>query len=424
MDTGGGITMSSKELSRLEIMEKLSAGALNQQQAADTLRISVRQVKRIWKAFKMDGARGLISKKRGREGNHRLSEEVKIKALRLISEKYIDFGPTLAHEKLTQCDELQLSIGTVRGLMITHGIWKPKKAKRVRVFQMRARRPREGEMIQVDGSPHSWFEDRGPKCTLLVYADDATSKIMQLKFVESESLQSYFSTTQEYIEEHGRPLALYTDKHGVFRVNRTGALSGRGVTQFGRAMEELDIRLIFANTPQAKGRVERCNRTLQDRLVKELRLQNISTKEEGNAFLPAFVEGYNRRFAVVAKNPANAHRELRKTDQLDRIFSIKEKRKLSKELMLQYKNIIYQIATKRSAYTLRGSTVVVRESMEGEVTLFHNNTELNYTLYHSQQAQCESIEAKRLEGEWERLMKKSPRQAPKTNHPWKSRAIY
>ena len=263
--------MSIKELSRLEVMEKLRSRSLNQSQAADILGISIRQVKRLIRAFKAEGAKGLISRKRGSKSNHQLPEEVKKRALELISEKYADFGPTLAHEKLKEVYGIKISVGSVRNLMISHDIWEAKKIKRNRIFQMRTRRPREGEMVQVDGSEHAWFEERGPKCTLLVFIDDATGALKELRFAKSESIFSYFDATRNYIENHGRPLAFYSDKHGVFRVNKNGALSGTGITQFGRAMKELDIRMIFANSPQAKGRVERSNRVLQDRLVKELR---------------------------------------------------------------------------------------------------------------------------------------------------------
>jgi len=341
----GVLTMSNKELSRLEVMGRLRNRSLRQREAASILGISVRQIKRLWKLYRIEGAKGLISKKRGARSNHQLPEALKQAALHLILVKYADFGPTLAHEKLTEVEGVKLSIGSVRNLMIANEIWISKRIKRKRIFQMRKRRLREGELVQVDGSEHAWFEERGPRCTLLVYIDDATSNLKELKFVGSESRFSYFSATENYLKRHGRPLAFYSDKHGVFRVNKQGALSGTGRTQFGRAMKQLDIKLIYANTPQAKGRVERSNRVLQDRLVKELRLLNISTIEEANAFSPTFIEEYNRRFAVIPQNSTNAHRPLLKTHDLEQIFTIKEERHLSKNLTIQYKNVIYQISS-------------------------------------------------------------------------------
>jgi transposase len=418
------ITMSTKELSRLEVIERLKARSLSQSQAANILGVSIRQVKRLVRSYKAKGAEGLISRKRGAKGNHQLPEEVKEKAVELILRKYSDFGPTLAHEKLVEVEGLRLSVGSVRNLMIRESIWEAKKIKRKRIHQLRQRRPSKGELVQIDGSEHGWFEERGPKCTLLVYIDDATSALMELRFAKSESVFSYFEATRSYIEKHGRPLAFYSDKHAVLRVNRKEALSGTGVTQFGRAVKELDIRLIYANSPQAKGRVERSNRTLQDRLVKELRLRNICTIEEANAFLPTFVEEYNRRFAVKAQNPTNAHRSLLKTQDLDAIFTIKEHRHLSKNLTLQYKNVIYQIITDRQTYALRGVKVSVSQNQEGEVRIFYKNIELDYCIYEKQEKQGEVIEAKRLEGEWERLMEgpKKQKYVPSRNHPWKRSA--
>lgn len=419
-----GITMSEQEISRLEIMARLSNKSLSQSEAAAILGLSTRQIKRLWALYLLYGAKGLVSKKRGARSNHQLSEALKQKALSLVLGKYADFGPTLAHEKLIEVEGLKLSIGSVRNLMINHEIWIPKKSKRKRVFQMRKRRLREGELTQVDGSEHAWFEERGPKCTLLVYIDDATSNLKELKFVGSESIFSYFSATENYLKSHGRPLAFYSDKHSVFRVNKQDALSGTGLTQFGRAMKQLNIQLIYANTPQAKGRVERSNKTLQDRLVKELRLLNISTIEEANAYLPTFIEDYNRRFAVIPKDPSNAHRPLLKTHDLEQIFTIKQERHLSKNLTLQYKNVIYQIISDRQSYALRKAKVVVTENEREEIRIFYKNCELEYSIHHLQHKQGDIVDAKQINPEWERFLNKAERKkyAPPRSHPWKKYA--
>jgi len=252
------ISMSNKELSRLETMQRLHCKSLTQAEASEILGISIRQIKRLWKAYQKEGPKGLISKKRGAIGNHRLPMAVKEAALALILEKYNDFGPTLAHEKLIEIHHLQISVGSVRNLMISHSIWESKKIKRKRIFQLRERRSREGEMVQADGSEHAWFEDRGPRCTLLVFIDDATSRLKILRFVKAETVFDYYDATREYLQAHGRPIILYSDKHAVFRVNKEGALSGNGLTQFGRAMEELEIKIIYANSPQAKTCVAYC----------------------------------------------------------------------------------------------------------------------------------------------------------------------
>ncbi len=182
--------------------------------------------------------------------------------------------------------------------MIAEELWKPRKVKRTAVHQMRPRRACLGELVQIDGSPHAWFEDRGPACTLLVYIDDATGRLMELLFVPVETTFNYFAATRRYLDRHGCPVAFYSDQHGIFKVNAKNALSGSGMTQFGQAMKALDIEIICANTPQAKGRVERVNQTLQDRLVKELRLKKISSMEAANAFAPEYMLDFNRRFAV------------------------------------------------------------------------------------------------------------------------------
>lgn len=417
----GCISMSTKELERYEICCKIEAKQITQVQAANILIVSLRQVKRIYKNYKQHGAIGLISRKRGRKGNHRLKEEVIEEALKLLQKQYHGFGPALAQEKLTEVHKLQISVGTIRSLMIKNSLWEPSKSKRKRVFQLRERRACKGELVQMDGSPHDWFEGRSPKCTLCICVDDATGCWMQGRFMASETTWGYFDLMDGYIREHGKPLALYVDKHAVFRVNRSGSLSGTGVTDFGRAMQELHIHLIYANTPQAKGRVERVNRTIQDRLVKELRLRNISNMEEANAFLPTFIEDYNQRFAVVPKNPSNAHKTLESEKDLDLIFSIKEERTLSKNLMLQYNNIIYQIVDGSASHVLRKARVTILEDREGNIRIFYKKMELEFTPYKEQEKQNKPLDAKCLNTVLDALQKKPFKKTyrPSHNHPWR-----
>ena len=376
-----GIFMTTKELTRLETILKTQEKRLTQNQAAEILGLSVRQIKRLCKSFRSDGAKGLVSKKRGSKGNNRLPLKTKQIALEKIIQHYKDFGPTFAHEKLTEVHGLALSIGSVRNIMIKNKIWQSKRLKRKIVHQLRPRRDRIGELIQVDGSPDDWFENRGPRCVLLVYIDDATSQILDAMFVHSETTWDYMKLTKRYISQHGRPIAFYSDKHSIFRVNKSDALSGNGLTQFGRALKELKIGLICANSPQAKGRVERANKTLQDRLKKELRLLNICTIEEANSYLPTFLQGYNKRFAKVPTSPLNAHLKLPQEMNLDRIFTIQETRHLSKNLTFQYNNKIYQIKTERPTYTLRKATVKVLEKEDGKVIVEYKGKELKYSIY-------------------------------------------
>jgi transposase len=238
------LTMSKKELTRLEIMQRLKAKRLKQKEAAEILGVSERHIRRLLSAYQQEGESGLISKRRGKPSNNQLQPEIKQQAIDLLHSRYADFGPTLAHEKLSEVHELKLAVETVRQIMIAEELWKPRKVKHKPVYQMRPRKACRGELVQIDGSPHTWFEDRGPDCSLLVYIDDATGQLMELFFAPAESTFSYFAATRRYLHRHGRPVAFYSDKHGIFKVNVKNALSGSGMTQFGRAMNSLDIEII------------------------------------------------------------------------------------------------------------------------------------------------------------------------------------
>src|ERR1700724_2180923 len=276
------ITMSRNELTRLRVLIDVADGRLSVADATGLIGVGRRQIYRLLQAFRADGADGLISRKRGGPSNRALGSVFRETVLAIVRERYADFGPTLAAEKLSELHGLDLGVETLRQWMIGAGIWVRRKERLKRIHQPRARRDCLGELVKIDGSEHWWFEDRGPQSTLLVYVDDATSRLMHLKFVETESTFDYFQATREYLEAHGKPVAFYSDKHGVFRVNSTGAVQGDGMTQFGRSLHALNIDILCANTPQAKGRVERANKTLKDRLVKELRLQGIGTIAAGN----------------------------------------------------------------------------------------------------------------------------------------------
>jgi transposase len=409
------LTMSNREITRLEVMQRLKDKRLTQKEAAGMLKISIRQIKRLFRAYRRQGAKGLISARRGKESNNRLDAQIIQQATDLIYEHYRDFGPTLAHEKLVEVHGLKLSDESVRRLMIEEGIWKPKKAKKPPAYQLRERRACFGELVQIDGSDHAWFEDRGPKCTLLVYIDDATGQLLELWFVPDETTFDYFEASRHYFERFGKPMAFYSDKHGIFRVNQEQTIGlGSGLTQFGRAMLELDIQIICANSPQAKGRVERANQTLQDRLVKELRLQDISDIDTANAFLPAFREDYNRRFAVQPRSTHDAHRPLLKTENLDIVFTHQKTATLSKNLTIQFNKVIYQIQSDRPDYTLRKAIVTVCENAKGDVTILYKNDPLPYTLYHKPIRQAEVVDSKTLNHQI-----RTPK-PPAPDHPWRT----
>lgn len=410
------LKMSAKELNRVEVMQKLTEKRMSQSEAGRILDLSTRQIKRLLRAYRQGGAAGLVSKHRGRKGNNRLADEVKKQALDLLKTKYKGFGPTLAHEKLVEREKLKLSDESVRQLMIAEHLWKPRKAKKVVTHQLRERRACFGELIQIDGSPHDWFEGRAEACVLLVFIDDATGQLVQLRFVDSESFFSYCQAAEGYFKHYGKPVAFYSDKHGIFRVNVPSAGAGDALTQFGRAMQELDIQIICANSPQAKGRVERVIQTLQDRLPKELRLRGIANRTEGNAYLPEFIADFNQRFAVDARSSVNAHRPLTTKDDLARILTWQETRTLSKNLTLQFQKIVYQIHTDRPTYALRNAQVRVCVNAQEEITILYNGKALPYSIYKQQARQAEIVSAKQLS---HALQEKRLPPKPAPDHPWR-----
>lgn len=409
------ITMSVAEVDRLGIFEQIKAGRLSKTEGAKRLRLCREQVQRLYKKFCKDGAEALTSKRRGQPSNNRIPDSVREAVIKIIQEQYSDFKPGFAHEKLTEVHGFKLSDETVRQIMVEAGIWKGKKRKHPRVHQMRPRRPARGELIQLDGSPHDWFEGRRAPCCLLVLIDDASSEIMGLRFVENECLQGYFDLTREYIERCGRPVALYSDRHSIFQVNIQEAISGTGETQFGRAMHSLDIELIPASSAPAKGRVERANQTLQDRLIKEMRLAGIHDIESANAWLPQFIKKHNRRFAVDPASPIDAHRKaIPKSAQLDQIFCVQVQRKLSKNLELSYKNVIYQIQTKSPGYTMRGASVTVCES-PSQVILLYKNKPQPYKTFDKNNRPKQVLDSKDLNAH---LDKRTIGRKPRPDHPW------
>jgi hypothetical protein len=250
---------------------------------------------------------------------------------------------------------------------------------------------------------------------LLVFIDDATGKLVQLQFVDSESFFSYAQAAENYFKRYGKPIAFYSDKHGIFRVNQPSVGCGDAITQFGRAMQQLDIQIICANTPQAKGRVERVIQTLQDRLPKEMRLSGISSREDGNAYLPKFMDGFNNRFADEPRSSVDAHRKLTAKDDLARILTWQEPRTISKNLTVQFDNIVYQIQTERPTYTMRKALVTVCADAKQNITLLYKGNPLPYNVFHKQAKQSEVILAKDLN---KTIQVKPHKPAP--DHPWRT----
>ncbi|MCB9592097.1 MAG: ISNCY family transposase [Sandaracinaceae bacterium] len=259
--------------------------------------------------------------------------------------------------------------------MVEDGLWTPRRLRDRRVHPPRHRRVCRGELVQIDGSEHDWFEDRGRRCVLLVFVDDATGELMELRFARSESTFEYFTSVRRYLEKHGRPVAFYSDKASIFRVNRKEH-AGSGLTPFGRAMGELNIDVICAHSAPAKGRVQPAHQTLQDRLVKELRLAGVDSIEDGNIFLPSFVADYNRRFGRPPASQHDAHRPLLPHEPLDDIFKLQVERKLSRNLTLHYQNVLYVLEATEDAQRAKGQRVRVYEDDDGNVSIRAGDVEL------------------------------------------------
>lgn len=343
---------------------------LHRRDAASQLGISERQAQRLINRYRVSGAEGLVSRKRGQPSNRRLTESLKLRVLTLIRENYSDFGPTLAAEKLRERHDIRLSIETVRNWMTSDGLWVPHARRKSRVYQPRHRRDCLGELIQIDGSHHDWFEGRAPKCCLLVFIDDATGRLMHLRFSESETAFDYMLATREYIEQHGKPVSLYSDKHAIFRVSGPENRNTT-VTQFGRVLFDLAIELICANSSEAKGRVERANQTLQDRLIKEMRLEGVTGIEAANAWLATFIADFNRRFSRPARFPKDLHRPVQESpDELRDIFAWHDVRTVSKSLTFQYDKILYLMDPTEENSRLAGEKIKVLDYPDGTLA-FH-----------------------------------------------------
>ena len=391
------VTLNMRELDRLKVIQAIVDMGLKPGRAAERLGLTVRQVERLVIRYQESGAAGLASRKRGRQGNRRLDENLAQRALAIIRERYADFGPTLACEKLYECHGIRLAKETVRRLMTDASLWIPRRQRPPKIYQPRARRACLGELVQIDGSEHPWFEERAPQCTLLVYVDDATSRLMALHFTATESTFSYFEATRGYLERYGKPVAFYSDKASVFRP--THAQTGeRGVTHFGRAMYELNIDTWCAKSSPAKGRVERANLTLQDRLVKELRLRGISTVAAANVYAPAFIASYNAHFAKPPKSTFDAHRPLRDDEDLDTLLTWRELRRVTKSLTVQYDRVMYLLEDTPANRKLIHQYIDVWEYPDGRIEVRANGTALPCVPYDRLSAidQGAVIEHKRL----------------------------
>jgi Helix-turn-helix domain len=374
------ISMSLKERKRLEAFGRVKAGDLTLTAASGLLGLSYRQAKRVWARYQSQGDVGLVHRLRGRASNRHSQVQLKQRALELYRQQYADYGPTLAAECLTKEDSVAVSVTTLRRWLSQAGLWE-RRRKRQPHRSRRPRRERLGELVQMDGSHHDWFEGRRGWAVLMVMIDDATGMVTAL-FYENESWASAADLFQAYVRQHGLPSGLYVDQHGIYRPNheptdRELLDNCPAETQFGRAMRQLDVELILARSPQAKGRVERMNGTLQDRLVKALRRAKIADLAAANRFLQdMFLPELNARFKVTASQPEDAHRPLSDSTDLARIVSIQESRVVAKDWTVRWQNKILQLPREAAEFIQSGRRVTVCEPLDGLLRVFAGEREV------------------------------------------------
>ncbi len=374
---GEGIIMARpKELKHLYVVRKVLDREILQVEASEILSLSTRQIRRIVKRVRVEGDRGVIHRSRGRPSNRRIAEEIREKVIELYRSRYGDFGPTLAAEKLWERDGVQVKDETLRLWLLASGDWKRKRKGR-KHRQWRERKHHFGEMVQIDGSHHDWFEGRGPGCVLMGYIDDATGKVFG-KFYEYEGTIPALDSFKRYVRKYGVPMAVYVDGHTTYKSPAKPSLQDelenrRPLSEFGRALEELGVRVIHAMSAPAKGRVERLFGTLQDRLVKEMRLRGIRTVAEGNRFLKEYLAVYNRRFSVRPQGEGNLHRPLAKGFNLDRILCRKTERTLRHDFTVAYQGKFYQVEDKTGA-----GRVMVHEQINGLMKMFYRGQALRF----------------------------------------------
>lgn len=372
------VSMSAKEIKRLHVIGKYHEGLISQIEGAELLRISARHFRRLEKRVKSAGAAGVVNRHRGKSSNHAIEEQTRQRALEAYRQKYYDFGPTLAAEKLWEYERIKISKETYRKWLIDAGFWKKAK-KRSKHRQHRQRKSCFGMMVQVDGSEHAWFEDRKGKCVLMAYIDDATNHVYG-RFYEYEGTIPAMDSFMRYARQYGLPASIYLDRHTTYKSTKKQEdvydENGDGIdalSQFARAMKELEVEVIYAYSPQAKGRVERLFGILQDRLVKELRLKGISNIEEANRYLLEYFKRHNAQFAVIAEEAKDMHRRTPSVVALREILCIKIERTVRNDNTITCNGKLYQIHE-----ALQSKKVVVQERVDGKRLIKYNNASLAF----------------------------------------------
>jgi len=415
------ISMSQKEIKRYGVIKKLLNREFNGTVAADILELSIRHIRRLKGKVSESGAKGLINCSRGKVSNRKIPDQTRDEIIKLLSEKYYDFGPSFATEKLAENHGINHDSKTIRQIMIDEGLWKPKSKKQASIHRAwRERRACYGEMIQYDGSYEHWFEDRvgsGEIC-LLAGIDDAQGTVTKAKFALHEGVEPTFAFWKEYIIKNGKPHSIYVDKFSTYSMNHKIAKENEdSLTQFKRAMEkDLNIKVITANSPQAKGRIERLFKTLQDRLIKELRLNNISNIEDANEFLEnTFLQEFNARFAVEPRVKTDLHKKLlaKELNRLDSIFSRQEERTVRNDFTISYKNNWYQLSKEQIVTICKQDIVIIEERLDHSIHIRLRGKFLNYELL-PERAKRQIIQSKLP---W--VIAASKAHIPPINHPWR-----
>ncbi len=402
------IMLSLKELKRLKVIQDVINKRITQVSAAAIIGLSERQIGRLTKAVRKEGDRGIVHKSRGKTSNRKTAEETRDNVLRLYREKYHDFGPTLASEKLKEEDGIRISEETLRNWLIKEGIWKSKR-KRKPHRQWRERKECFGEMVQMDGSHHDWLEGRGPKLVLMAYIDDATSRVFA-RFYDYEGTMPAMDSFRLYVEENGLPQSLYADKHSTYKSQRKLTIEEElegieePLSQFERALDELGVEMIHAHSPQAKGRIERLFSTFQDRVIKEMRLKGIKTKEEANEFLKSYLPEYNRRFSRHPANETDVHIRPPEELNLNNYLCIKTERTLRKDNTISHESKLYQIGKR-----VNTSKVLVEEHIDGTLRITNKGLLLRY----------KEIKERPKKEERKKTLKPRKRYIPPKDHPWR-----
>jgi transposase len=396
------------ELRRLHVIEKVLEGIVKQVEAAEILSLSGRQIRRIVKRIRSEGGRGIIHRLRGRPSNRRISHKIKERVTRLYRRQYKDFGPTLASEKLRERDGIEINDETLRRWLIEVGDWK-KIRRRKRHRQWRERKHHEGEMVQMDGSHHDWFEGRGPRCVLMGYIDDATGRVFG-RFYDYEGTIPAMDSFKRYIRKYGLPLSVYLDRYKTYKSTAKPTIEDElndeePLSDFERALRELGVEVRHANSPQAKGRIERLFGTLQDRLVKEMRLRGIRTLEEANLFLEEYLPLYNRRFSVSPIERGDLHRPLGRGLDLDAILCKKTQRALRNDFTVAHNGKLYQVGE-----AIQSSKVMVQDRIDGSLRIYYKDRALSFR---------EITERPLRENKPLVLAKKTRSYTPPTSHPWR-----